>query len=965
MKYLVFLMLFAGLIYSGTFSGHIVDGETGSDLEGVEVTYTPNSGSYLIDTNSGWAGISLYDGADNYAVYYYVNPSDASGWITGTSETLFYEVYEDSYSGTLLSSGSLNVGDSLPTGSYNVDYDSYVLDNNAGGSDYSLTFPYGQAVIASVAGSDYLIHLEDITGSNCQVTIYNDTGAVHSSGNLAVMGFVSFNPGERLTLDAVVSGSQRDDSYCTFTFSPSSFETINPTTNLVNPTYATITGSDGDFTVDNLDALYVFTFSKAGYFPVTLTKNVRSTDAVVWPIDIELSTTFPGGDPGSGPGTISGTIIDSDTGTPIVGATVQLFDGTTLTATDVSDSSGDYTMSVSDDGTYMVSASAPGYASSSTNVIVDLDANPDVTGINLQLDPSAVTTYTFQGDVKEYGTGNLLSGATVQLTYPDGSILTDTTNGLGHYSFNTVSGTYGDIIVSILNYETKSVSVGFINSNKVFQDIYLHPLSTSAIFNGLVTDIDTGLPIEGVTISRAPGGMLGHTDSSGQYSYLLGAGTYDVTYSIVGYESVIHSINVPTSGTVTNNVQLNPVAFGWVFGYVNSFDGATVSVPGYANTTNSSGYYMLYLPVDNYTLTASMPGYDDESASVEVLESIGTEQNFTLSEEDDDDDDDNRSSSSSSRRSSSVTTPPPTTYTTSTTDFSGEGLVVERKIVTVGDDETKVILTITNYGEDVGPFELREHPPNYVKESEIDSYSRDPYEVVSSPLTIVWRFDGLEENGQIVFAYSFDEVYSTMKESHFDGDIYLLKASVPILQLVEDKIIINAPSKGQVGNTVNILVTEEDGEILANHEVLVISPYLNTYSKTTNDAGQFSVTFEVEGVYSFEIPGRELVEEAKTEAVDLLPVDIGQLTDTNISNDNGETPGNFMAMFGDLGIILPALALVFIGIILFLFVGAYAGYLVFGPKSTDSSESVEQNEIGEESDVGEESFVIETGDLED
>ncbi len=739
--------------------------------------------------------------------------------------------------------------------------------------------------------------------------------------------------------------------------------TVPPSTNY--------TDSSGEFIINDLvtsDYFFEFYYNvdyhtfTTSTFTLNIADNINYTILNAGPIVLDKKDEPSPGPSPSGDGKFFGKVLNkSNTTINISGADLSLYnDDGDLIASNTSDVDGNYILKFSDDDDYIISVSADNFMGDTFNFddVIVSDNNE-----NLELEPATLTTYSFTGVVEEYGSNIPLQYVNVDLSYPNGTVMSDTTNANGEYSFQVVAGNYGLIKFTLTGYLSKETNVGYIGLNEVFQDIQLHSLSIESILTGTVTDIDTGSVLEEVAITNSSGDVLDTTDASGQYSFTIDEGTYDITYALIGYESQTIGILIG-SGTNVENVVLDSTPFGQVHGYVtdengDGLDGAEVSSSGFTNLTNDSGYYLLNLPNGSRDIAVSLNDYDNEMEKVNIEEGITKEQNFTLSVSHDDDND--RSSSSSRRTSStSTTTTPSIPYTsTTTTELDQDGLQVERKIVTVRDEETKVILTITNYGDDVGPFELREHPPSYIDENDISDYSLDPYETVSSPLTLVWRFDGLKENDKIVFAYTLDKVYSTMKESHFDASIYDISASVPQPQLKEDKVIVTAPTKGFVGDTITVIITEEDGELLPNQNVLIVSPYHNTFTKTTNDEGKISVTLEIEGVYSYLVPNKVLTEDATTEAVSRSQVQIVELNETNITTTapkNTDFISNFMATLGEPGILLPAIGLIFIGIVLFLFVGAYIGYLAFAPEKEEPEE--------EDKDMGEESIVLETGDLE-
>jgi Phosphoesterase family/Carboxypeptidase regulatory-like domain len=107
-------------------------------------------------------------------------------------------------------------------------------------------------------------------------------------------------------------------------------------------------------------------------------------------------------------GSVSGTVVDSVSSSPISGATVAYSGGSTTT-----DSTGAYMLSNVTGGTYTVTASAPGYVSQSQPV--------SVTGGSATVQGFSLTPLfgSISGTVTDSSTQNPISGATV--TYSSGS----------------------------------------------------------------------------------------------------------------------------------------------------------------------------------------------------------------------------------------------------------------------------------------------------------------------------------------------------------------------------------------------------------------------------------------------------------------------------------------------------------------------------------------------------------------
>jgi len=115
-------------------------------------------------------------------------------------------------------------------------------------------------------------------------------------------------------------------------------------------TRTTITDATGEYTIANVPpGTYQVTASKAGYHSSSLTVTVLSGGTAV--ANFSLNEVIV-------PGSITGSVIDAEDGSPIVGATVS--DGTRTTITDAT---GEYTIANVPPGTYQVTTSKEGYVS--------------------------------------------------------------------------------------------------------------------------------------------------------------------------------------------------------------------------------------------------------------------------------------------------------------------------------------------------------------------------------------------------------------------------------------------------------------------------------------------------------------------------------------------------------------------------------------------------------------------------
>ena len=161
----------------------------------------------------------------------------------------------------------------------------------------------------------------------------------------------------------------------------------------------------------------------------------------------------------------------------------------------------------------------------------------------------------------------------------------------------------------------------------------------SGQLDGTVTDAVTGDPIENATVVAVhEDGFVwdDQTDAAGYYTMTVAAGTFDITASNLEYESAtLSNVVVVTDTITTRDFELTPR--GKLVGIVRDFDnlfplvGATITVDdGSTTTTLDDGSYEILLDQGTYTVTASMQDYAPETAEVEIVSGLDTEQNFAL-----------------------------------------------------------------------------------------------------------------------------------------------------------------------------------------------------------------------------------------------------------------------------------------------------------------------------------------------
>jgi uncharacterized repeat protein (TIGR01451 family) len=175
-------------------------------------------------------------------------------------------------------------------------------------------------------------------------------------------------------------------------------------------------------------------------------------------------------------------------------------------------------------------------------------------------------------------------------------------------------------------------------------DAYNAVLSVAPVgtLSGAITALDTASAVEDAVVEVTPvlSGPVVNTTSNSKGEYVLGLapGTYDVTATAFGYESLTENLVWIVTGTnVVQNFALSPKPTGFLSGTVTALISglplsATIKIEGTSvATTTLNGQYALTLPIGVYTVTAIAAGHRISSATgVTVTTSLTTSVDFAL-----------------------------------------------------------------------------------------------------------------------------------------------------------------------------------------------------------------------------------------------------------------------------------------------------------------------------------------------
>ncbi len=246
---------------------------------------------------------------------------------------------------------------------------------------------------------------------------------------------------------------------------------------------------------------------------------------------------------------------------------------------------------------------------------------------------------TIQGKVLDAQTGLPLSGVTVTIA---GSISrTFTTISDGVFLFRSLPAGSYTVQLALASYATLST----VTSGQLGQTLDLGSLSlaksqgaTSGTIQGIVTDVATGAPLAGVSVSASGVATSVLTDAAGRYQIPnVPAGTITVTATLAGYSPASATSSLSAGGmlnfspALSSGFALSLYLKGTVTAAATGMPlpGVSISVTGSTvaqATTDAQGTYQIILQSGTVTVTASLSGYDSVSA---VVAAVGQTVNFS------------------------------------------------------------------------------------------------------------------------------------------------------------------------------------------------------------------------------------------------------------------------------------------------------------------------------------------------
>ncbi|NGX37541.1 MAG: Bacillopeptidase F [Chlamydiae bacterium] len=387
------------------------------------------------------------------------------------------------------------------------------------------------------------------------------------------------------------------------------------------------TDASGDYTIPDLAPGNYTVVSTATDFQAS-SVGARVSASTTTTVDFAL-------DPG--PGTIAGRVTSASTGLPLAGAAVEVFDGSTIIESTLTDPNGDYELPSLAPGNYIVIALETNFQTEISGATVTSGAT---TTVNFALDPNPGT---LAGTVTAAATGNPIVGALIEVF--DGPVFIEfaLTDLSGNYTISGLApGDYAVVAVKD-DFQTKLSFATIASRTTTIVNFALE--ASPGTIAGTVTDSSTTDPIPNAIVAVFQNSNLIAfitTDVSGDYTIPnLAPGTYTVLANANDFRIDFSLAVVASSATTTVDFALDPDP-GAISGTVsdactgNPISGA-IAIASQSGTLLSFGvsdpngiYTLSNLTPGSYTVALLKANFVPRSAPATVIASATTTLNFIL-----------------------------------------------------------------------------------------------------------------------------------------------------------------------------------------------------------------------------------------------------------------------------------------------------------------------------------------------
>ncbi|WP_028596783.1 carboxypeptidase regulatory-like domain-containing protein [Paenibacillus assamensis] len=338
------------------------------------------------------------------------------------------------------------------------------------------------------------------------------------------------------------------------------------------------------------------------------------------------------------PGSVTGSVFDNQTNSPLAGALVKVVNanGFRLSVT-VTDSNGQFTFSSLTPDQYTVTASTDNYQTNTVGVVVQ----PGLTT------PTAIGLLPQPGTITGFITPNVPN--TIVKLYNSNHIFIAVvaTDEIGRYAFsNLASGNY-EIAASAPDYAV-STAGAFVTSNAT-TELNITLLPNPAQFSGTITSTD-GTPIINAQLRALDSNenilALGLPNISGNYVITnLPPGNHSVVISAPNFSTLVDGVALTPGASLTNvNFVLTPNP-GSISGNVRDrvtgeiISGASISIRTpdaqgvllEATVTSIFGNFTFVdLPAGSYSLIIRANGYSTQELGEIIQSGVNTTANILL-----------------------------------------------------------------------------------------------------------------------------------------------------------------------------------------------------------------------------------------------------------------------------------------------------------------------------------------------
>ncbi len=404
-------------------------------------------------------------------------------------------------------------------------------------------------------------------------------------------------------------------------------------------TGSTTTDGSGNYSFTNIPAVdYTVTISNGTYITQNLNVSVGGASTTTQNASLVNNAS------------ITGTVTDAGTTSPVNGATVTYPGGSTTT-----DASGNYAIVGLGTGTAAISVSKSGYETKSANVATTTGS---VVTQNFAM-PAVIFSDDFESGNTSAWTTNTGSAITVQgTTYnlgtqaAEGNVASATAN-----LRKTLASTYSNLYYRTYFY-TKSQStasgMGLLamrtSADAAINKVYIDGPTGKLCYRNeisLTNTCSTTVPTQNAWHSVELHTIINGTSSTREVWYDGTAvssltstsdslGTNNVGRILLGESNSGRTFDVVFDDVILANAQ-SGVAVGSITGTVTdslstaNVSGVTVSYSGSSTTTSAAGTYTLVnVPVGTVAVTASKTGYTTQNPNVSMNTTGTVTQNFSL-----------------------------------------------------------------------------------------------------------------------------------------------------------------------------------------------------------------------------------------------------------------------------------------------------------------------------------------------